>query len=91
MAGLRLRILWSGVIACALAAALGCDGSGSVPATVTVTIKDEAFTLDVAADEASRTLGLGGRETIPADGGMIFIFPRAEQQRFWMLARSPAR
>lgn len=62
----------------------GCDKPGTVPETVTVTIKDRQFTLKVSANDASRALGLGGVETIADDGGMIFIFPRAERQRFWM-------
>lgn len=40
-----------------------------------VTIAGEEFMLDVAADDDSRIVGLGGRESIPERGGMIFSFP----------------
>ncbi|HMN97356.1 MAG TPA: DUF192 domain-containing protein [Phycisphaerales bacterium] len=42
------------------------------------------FMLEVARTDGSRAKGLGGRESIPEDGGMIFIFPRAALQSFWM-------
>lgn len=72
------------LLALALLALSGCSGSDEAPSSVTVQIKDRSFTLDVAADPDSREKGLGGREVIPPDGGMIFIFPRPEMQRFWM-------
>lgn len=49
-----------------------------------LTIAGETFSLEVAADDASRERGLMGRTEIPTDEGMIFIFPRAERRSFWM-------
>lgn len=49
-----------------------------------VMIGGEWFTLEIAADDASRTQGLMGREEIPPDGGMLFIFPNAATRSFWM-------
>jgi len=49
-----------------------------------VEIGGEPFLLEVAADAKTRYLGLGGRESIAANGGMIFVFPRAEPRRFVM-------
>ena len=49
-----------------------------------VVLDGTPFNLDVSADIETRTLGLGGREHIPADGGMLFIFPEATQRQFVM-------
>jgi uncharacterized membrane protein (UPF0127 family) len=49
-----------------------------------VTINGETFRLEVAADMATRVRGLMYRDSIPADGGMLFIFPYPEMQSFWM-------
>ncbi len=53
---------------------------------VDVTLAGEAFHLELAADEPTRTKGLMGRESIDKDGGMLFVFPRAQVrvQNFWM-------
>jgi uncharacterized membrane protein (UPF0127 family) len=49
-----------------------------------VQIGDRTFKLELALSTDRRRRGLGGRETLPADSGMLFAFPRAAQQRFWM-------
>lgn len=51
---------------------------------VAVTIAGERFRLELAADPASRTRGLMGRETISPDGGMLFVFPSPDYRGFWM-------
>ncbi len=52
---------------------------------LTLTIKGETFTLELALDDDSRQQGLSGREDIPADGGMLFVFPKEQQRQFWMI------
>ena len=52
--------------------------------SATVEIAGERFTLEIAADDPSRSHGLKGRPDIPADGGMLFVFPRVQRQSFWM-------
>jgi uncharacterized protein len=47
-------------------------------------IKDIVLNIDVADTTALRAKGLGGREEIPADYGMLFIFPEVKKHRFWM-------
>jgi len=37
----------------------------------------------VTTDEA-RQRGLGGRESIPSDYGMLFVFPKSDKYGFWM-------
>jgi uncharacterized membrane protein (UPF0127 family) len=61
---------------------VGCD-SGA-PETATVRIREMLFVLDVAADPETREQGLMGVERIDESGGMIFVFPRASMQSFWM-------
>lgn len=42
------------------------------------------YTLELVADDATRTIGLGGRESIPERGGMLFSFPNARTRQFVM-------
>ena len=49
-----------------------------------VTIGDRSFNLELAMARESRRRGLGGRESLPDDGGMFFVFPDAQLRRFWM-------
>jgi len=35
-------------------------------------------------DEATRERGLMGRASLPADGGMLFVFPDNARRAFWM-------
>ncbi len=80
MAARRLTIL---LLAALLA---GCTSSGTTarPTTQQVTIKGRTFTLDLALDPESRYKGLGGRKTIPDDGGMLFVFVNAQPLAFVM-------
>ena len=50
----------------------------------TVRINGEVFFLELAADNARRLRGLGGRELIEEDGGMLFVFPRPRVLGFVM-------
>jgi hypothetical protein len=40
--------------------------------------------VEIAADEASRARGLMFRRSLPADQGMLFVFPDTEDRAFWM-------
>jgi hypothetical protein len=61
----------------------GC-GCANGP-TEKVTIKGQTFTLEVASTLETIKKGLGERESIPDNGGMLFVFPDAQQRRFWMV------
>ena len=61
----------------------GRSKKGVDAALVTATIGGEAFVLEVAADEAAQEQGMGGRTVAPG-GGMLFVFPVAEEQMFVM-------
>ncbi|MHC5004412.1 MAG: DUF192 domain-containing protein, partial [Planctomycetota bacterium] len=49
-----------------------------------VTIAGHRFELELAADPAARRKGLMGRREIPADRGMLFVFPKPGYRSFWM-------
>lgn len=49
-----------------------------------VRIGDNTFYVDVAVTEPQKQLGLGGRETLETDHGMLFVYDHKEQYEFWM-------
>ncbi|MEM9373560.1 MAG: DUF192 domain-containing protein [Planctomycetota bacterium] len=82
MTGSLAAITPVAIVACALAQ--GCSRPAAPAGFERVQINDRSFTLEVVADDASRTLGLGGRTAIPADGGMLFSFPDSQIRQFVM-------
>jgi len=61
----------------------GCDEETARDA-VPVKINGERFYLELAADPQTRFKGLGGRDYIAPDGGMLFAFPRPAVLQFVM-------
>lgn len=49
-----------------------------------VSIRGERFRVEVADTFASRELGLGGREGLAEDEGMLFLFNSLSVRTFWM-------
>ena len=72
-----------GALVCAVIAR--CDGVRRDDGRVRLDIGGERFSLEVAADDAARAQGLQGRSEIASDGGMLFVFPSAQVQSFWMV------
>ncbi len=65
----------------------GCRQSATAkPAlpTVTMQLGSKTFTLEVANTVPTRERGLMQRDSMPADHGMIFVFPEEEVLSFWM-------
>ena len=58
----------------------GCENGP----TETIQIAGQPFVLEVASDEAAIARGMGGRDQIPPDEGMLFVFPNNLPRRFWM-------
>lgn len=50
----------------------------------TLQANGRSFSLEVAATEPSRELGLGGRTSLPANHGMLFVFDQVKPECFWM-------
>jgi uncharacterized membrane protein (UPF0127 family) len=85
MASNRMNPLaFAALLAAAASGLAGCSPSPSGPATERLEIAGETFTFEIAADDASRIRGLGGRASLAADEGMLFIFPDAQMRSFWM-------
>jgi len=73
----------------ATAALVGCAALGSCDEKAgaevePVRIGGEWFHLELAADDATRIKGLGDRDYIAPDGGMLFVFPSAQVRSFVM-------
>ncbi len=65
------------------AIASGCS-SPTNNNTIEIEIAGETFSLELSIDEPSRVRGLMDRKTIEPNGGMLFVFPDADQRSFWM-------
>ncbi len=52
--------------------------------TTTVLINGTALKVEVADTPQLRNKGLGGRESLASDSGMLFIFSSADKYPFWM-------
>ena len=61
----------------------GCGGASNANMQY-LKIGDKAFFLEVAADEPTRMKGLGQRDHIEANGGMLFVFANPVDTAFVM-------
>jgi uncharacterized membrane protein (UPF0127 family) len=65
-------------------------GSGAMPATnssyrqVKVTLNGIDLVADVAATNEQRTKGLSGKDALPENESMLFVFDSAQEHSFWM-------
>ncbi len=88
MALLLPRFAMATAMATALAGVLTLSACDEPPADddkfAKVTIKDKEFKLELALDDEKRFKGLSDRKEIPKDGGMLFVFKRAEEREFVM-------
>jgi len=79
------RTAWGVLLLTSIVACLsGCMRAPATPTHEEVTIRGETFLLELAITDEARTTGLMNRDEIPADGGMLFVFPRSELRSFWM-------
>ena len=92
MGGAELAgLIWRVAVITAALFAPACERDRSRPAaeaaeagTVRMQIGSQPFTLEVAATPKAQQLGLMHRESMPADHGMIFVFPDERPLSFWM-------
>jgi len=54
------------------------------PLSATVRIGTTEFIVDLAVTDAEKTKGLGGRKSLDANKGMIFLYDHKEKYSFWM-------
>lgn len=59
------------------------EANGGLP-QVELRIAGHALTAEVAATPQSRETGLMFRRSLPADHGMVFVFPQPQQVCMWM-------
>jgi len=65
-----------------LAACTVCSACAS--GQPSVVLGGKTFSVEIAETEQEHALGLMFRDSMPADHGMIFIFPNEAPRRFWM-------
>ena len=85
------RLMISGLLlvlaGCAQGAGKGpVDAAGRAlePLSIVTASGTHAFMVEIADDDAERQKGLMFRPPLEADRGMLFQFPTAEEQGFWM-------
>lgn len=54
------------------------------PATKQLQIDNTTFNVEIADTPEKRSKGLGGRQSLGQNEGMLFIFPAPETPAFWM-------
>lgn len=56
-------------------------------ATIAITVEgghQVPFSVEIAESDEEREKGLKGRESLPSNGGMWFVFPQTVEEKFWM-------
>ncbi len=80
-----LAVLIAGLLASGGVVAFKHLGArGSPKAVVTVRLAGRTFRVELATEPAVQDKGLGDRDHIDADGGMLFVFAEPEWQEFVM-------
>jgi uncharacterized membrane protein (UPF0127 family) len=54
------------------------------PDATNVRIGDRTFRAELALTREERALGLGNRDALAQDAGMLFVFPQPRRATFWM-------
>ena len=81
---MRMRCRPVAVVLLMLFAGCGQEAPVRLP-TISMPIGLKTYTLEIADEPLERETGLMRRDDMPADRGMIFIFPEEEPVRFHML------
>jgi uncharacterized membrane protein (UPF0127 family) len=64
-----------------LAPLAGCAGTPALPV---VELKGQRYQVEIADDLAEQSQGLMFRRELAPDHGMLFVYPQAQPQAFWM-------
>ncbi|MDB5326277.1 MAG: hypothetical protein JWM57_1846 [Phycisphaerales bacterium] len=91
---IHLQATDTGALLAVLLVATGCDAAppATAPAapqpqslpTIALPINGTPLTIQVADDPDEREIGLMYTKSMPADRGMIFVFPTERLLNFWM-------
>ena len=84
-----MRRAFAFTIALAATLAIACGSGGDGFPTATIVLTDDGgsrqeLTVELAQTAAERSRGLMGREELPEDRGMLFVFPQDTETAFWM-------
>ncbi|NTV40973.1 MAG: DUF192 domain-containing protein [Candidatus Moranbacteria bacterium] len=52
--------------------------------TVSLVVAGHSFNVEIAEDEDEKSIGLGGRQSLCTDCGMLFVFNKPGKYAFWM-------
>lgn len=61
------------------------DSARGAPPALTLKVRGHRVKAEVAATLEARDIGLMNRRSLPADHGMLFVFPEAQRHCMWML------
>jgi len=61
-----------------------CSKPTIVNGKAVVDLEGTSYTLDIVADNKTRERGLGGVDSLPENGGMLFVFPDSRLRAFVM-------
>ncbi len=85
---MRFAFAFATVLAAALAVACGGDDDGGFSTADIVVIGGEGegveLTVELARTAGERNRGLMGREELPDNRGMLYVFPQDTEAAFWM-------
>lgn len=80
----RLRLVAEALLMLACIWLTSCEDNKARPGLERIVMKGSTFWVEAVVDDEHRIKGLGGRDSIPEDGGMIFVFPRVNSLEFVM-------
>lgn len=76
--------LFCSLVLTSLSAACADAPAHSRSGGAAVVLHGHRISVEIAADDLSRAHGLMDRTSMPADHGMLFVFPSSAVQTFWM-------
>lgn len=59
-------------------------GFANSPKTYPILVEGKTLQVEIANSHETRKIGLMGRTSIPAEGGMLFVFPEDQHVSMWM-------
>lgn len=79
-----MRYFYFGILLFGVAGAIALFGYKTSPPLITAEFGGVSLRIEYATTVTERERGLSGRESIPNDYGMLFVFPKDDYYGFWM-------
>ena len=76
--------MWRWIILTLFALVGLANAAETSPLTIDTAKGSQHFTVELATTPAQMELGLMYRQTLPADAGMLFVYPSEQTVAFWM-------